>query len=247
MKVAAYQAPLLAEGSMDAIELMQRRVRECELNGISVLCCPEAILGGLADSSAQPGEFAIRTDDGQLASVLAPLSSETVTSIIGFTELGPDGALYNAAAVFQSGRVGGLYRKIHPALRYSKYSSGCETPVFRAGELTFGIVICNDSNYPELPRRMAIQGATALFIPTNNGLAHRRASLKVNAAARITDVALATESQLWVIRADVAGRNRKLTCFGCSEIVDPQGEVVQQGRYEQEDLLVASIELKKLS
>ena len=46
-----------------------------------VLCCPEAILGGLADFSNHPGRLAIRTDDGQLASVLAPLASETVTSI----------------------------------------------------------------------------------------------------------------------------------------------------------------------
>src|SRR5690348_8736648 len=167
MQVAAYQAPLLAERSMDAIELVKQRVYECEVNGVSVLCCPEAILGGLADFSDQPGEFVIRTDNGQLASVLAPLASETVTSIVGFTEVSPDGTLHNAAAVFQQGRVAGLYRKIHPALRCSVYPPGSETPVFRAGELTRGIVICNDSNYPELARRMSVQGATALYIPTN--------------------------------------------------------------------------------
>src|SRR5215471_12912833 len=168
MKVAAYQTPLLAEGSMDAIELMQQRVHECEANGISVLCCPEAILGGLADFSDNPGRFAIRTDYGQLASVLAPLASDRVTSIVGFTELGPDGALYNAAVVFERGGVAGLYRKIRPAIRRSVYAPGSETAVFRAGELVFGIMICNDSNYPELAPRMAAQGATALFIPTNN-------------------------------------------------------------------------------
>jgi predicted amidohydrolase len=107
-------------------------------------------------------------------------------------------------------------------------------------------VICNDSNYPELARRMAVQGASALFIPTNNGLPNERASLKVNAAARSTDVALATENRLWVVRADMAGRNGKLTCFGCSEIVDPKGKLVQQARLGQEDLLVVNIELKKL-
>ncbi|MBV9081362.1 MAG: hypothetical protein JOZ62_01700 [Acidobacteriaceae bacterium] len=130
MQVAAYQASLLAKDSMGAIQLIQQRVRQCETDGVSVLCCPEAILGGLADFSDQPGRFAIRTDNGQLASVLAPLTSETVTSIVGFTELSSDGALYNAAAVFQCGRVTGLYRKIRPALRRSVYSPGSETPVF---------------------------------------------------------------------------------------------------------------------
>jgi hypothetical protein len=140
---------LLAEDSSESIGRMQQCVRECETNGISVLCFPEAILGGLVDFSDNPGRPAIRTDDGQLTAALEPLASDTVTSIVGFTELGHDGALYNAAAVYQRGRVTGVYRKIHPAIRQSVYKSGSETPVFRAGELTFGIVICNDSNYPE--------------------------------------------------------------------------------------------------
>jgi hypothetical protein len=49
MKVAAYQAPLLATGSLEAIDLIEERVAWCESEGVSILCCPEAILGGLAD------------------------------------------------------------------------------------------------------------------------------------------------------------------------------------------------------
>ena len=111
MKVAAYQAPLLAAGSFEAIALIQERVSWCESEGVSILCCPEAILGGLADYCEDPALFAIRTDDNQLNRVLAPLASETVTSIIGFTELADD-RLYSAAAVFHLGRVAGLYRKL---------------------------------------------------------------------------------------------------------------------------------------
>ena len=90
--------------------------------------------------------------------------------------------------------------------------------MFRAGELTSGIVICNDSNYPELARCMAVQNAAPSSLPTNNGLPNGRASLELNAAARNTDVALATKHRIWVIRADIVGRNGKLTSFGCSEI-----------------------------
>jgi shikimate kinase len=45
--------------------------------------------------------------------------------------------------------------------------AGDQMPVFRVGGLTFGIVICSDSNYPEPARFMVSKGATALFIPTN--------------------------------------------------------------------------------
>jgi predicted amidohydrolase len=222
---------------------MQQCVRQCETDCVSVLCFPEAILDGLADFSDDPGRLAIRTNDGHLSAVLEPLASETVTSIVGFTELGHDGALYNAAAVYQRGQVKGRYRKILPVMRRSVYSPGSETPVFRAGELTFGIVICNDSNYPDVAGRIAVQNAAVLFIPTNNGLPNERASLEVNAAARRTDVALATQHRIWVVRADIVGRNGKLTSFGCSEIVDPDGNVIQEASLVPTDLLVAEIDL----
>ena len=51
VKVAAYQAPLLPSGSTAALDLVRARVRWCESEGISFLCCPEAILGGLADDA----------------------------------------------------------------------------------------------------------------------------------------------------------------------------------------------------
>src|SRR5436853_3956021 len=159
---------------MAAVELIRKRVVWCEAEGVEILCCPEAILGGLADYAACPTEFAIDVESGQLSAVLAPLASGTVTTILGFTEISGAGLLYNSAAVFHQGAVVGLYRKLHPAIRKSIYQPGDQTPVFEVDGLTFGIVICNDSNDRELARIMASQGATALFLPTNNGLPPER-------------------------------------------------------------------------
>jgi 5-aminopentanamidase len=241
MKVAAYQAPLLTPGSIYALDLIKERVAWCESEEISILCCPEAILGGLADYSEFPIRFAIRTDDDQLDSVLAPLASEIVTSIVGFTEATSDGQIYNAAAVFHQGRVAGLYRKLYPAIRRSVYAAGSQTPVFRAGELTFGIVICNDSNYSEPARLMAEHGATVVFVPTNNGLPKERACPEIVVEARNANIARAIENHIWVIRADVAGENGELMSYGSSGIVDPDGQVVQQAKLQSVDVLVADI------
>jgi len=93
VKIAAYQAPLLAPGSMGALDLIRARVRACEAEGVAILCCPEAILGGLADQSENPLGFAISVATGQLDAVLTPLASDVTTTIIGFTELGEDGHL----------------------------------------------------------------------------------------------------------------------------------------------------------
>jgi 5-aminopentanamidase len=241
MKVAAFQAPLLPAGSPEAIEFIREQVSGCESEGVSILCCPEAVLGGLADYSENPSKFAIRVDDGQLGEALAPLVSDTVTSIVGFTELADDNQLYNAAALFHRGRVSGLYRKLHPAIRRSVYLPGSATPVFRVGELTFGILICYDSTFSEPARAMAAQGATALFIPTNNGLTNNRDYPELVQEARASDLARAVENRVWVIRADVAGANGELISHGSSEIVDPNGQVIREANRQRTDLLVADV------
>jgi predicted amidohydrolase len=112
VRVAAYQAPLLPCGSREAIGLIRRRIESCEAEGVEILCCPEAILGGLADYAVSPADFAIDAEGGGLEAVLAPLASDTVTTIVGFTEISGAGRLHNAAAVFRRGAVVGLYRKL---------------------------------------------------------------------------------------------------------------------------------------
>jgi predicted amidohydrolase len=210
VKVAAYQAPLLDAGSVDALGLIRTRVLWCEAEGVDILCCPEAILGGLADYASDPRQFAISAAGGRLDTVLSPIASDTVTTIVGFTELSDDGRLYNTAAVFHRGTVAGSYRKQHPAINRSVYAAGCDAPVFHVGGLTFGIVICNDSNFAEPATRMAARGARALFVPTNNGLPLARAHAEIVAGARNADLTRALESRVWVIRADVAGRTDRL-------------------------------------
>jgi predicted amidohydrolase len=241
VKVAAYQAPLLPGGSMEAIDLIRERIAWCETEGVELLCCPEAVLGGLADDTPDPAGFAIDVGGGRLDAVLTPLASDRVTAIVGFTEVSGDGALYNSAAVFHRGAVSGVYRKRHPAIRKSVYQAGDQSPVFTLGGLTFGILICNDSNFPELASSMTLRGAVALFIPTNNGLPPDRAD--VVADARKVDVALARENRVWVIRADVAGRAAGRVSYGSSAIVDPAGRVQRSARRLTQDVLVADIDL----
>jgi len=240
VRVAAWQAPLLETGSMAALGLIQHQIERCESEGVTVLCCPEAILGGLADSVDDPLAFAIPLD--RLESVLAPLSSDTVTVIVGFTEAAAANRLYNAAAVFQRGAVTGVYRKQHPAINRSVYEAGSAAPVFRAGALVFGVIICNDSNFDEPARSMAAAGAQVMFVPTNNALPPSRGGAGLVGLARDADVALAAGNGMWVVRADVSGRNGPLESRGSSGIVAPGGTVVATASASGE-LVVAEIAL----
>ncbi len=237
MKVAAYQAPLLPAGSFEAVDLIREQVRHCEARGIAVLCCPEAILGGLADHSPEPSQFALHVASGGLHAVLRPLSSDTVTTIIGFTERGDHGELFNSAAIFHRGAVTGVYRKQYPAIRHSIYQAGAESPVFTVAGVTFGVLLCNDSNHPEIGRLMATRGAAVLFVPTNNALPPDRADVVRH--ARSVDVGLAAGHGVHVIRADVAGRNDGLVSHGSSAVVAPNGDVLVAATLWESQLLVA--------
>ncbi len=241
MKVAAYQASLPSTYSTNIISLIREQVVWCEANGVEILCCPEAVLGGLADYVSHPADSAITVEAGQLHAHLMPLASDRVATILGFTEIDRSGRLYNSAAVFHQGAVVGIYRKLHPAINKSVYEAGNKTPVFTVGDLTFGIVICNDSNYYEPARRMAAQGATALFVPTNNGLPPTKAGPELVAETRNLDIARAIENRVFVIRADVAGGTESLLSYGSSVIFNPDGLVIQSARLLGAYLIVADI------
>lgn len=213
---------------MAALKLIRERVEQCEAEGVALLCCPEAILGGLADY----GGCALIRDR------LETLANSSVTTIVGFSERVGD-RLYNSAAVLHRGVVAGVYRKRHPAIRHSVYFAGSDTPVFHLDGLTFGIVICNDSNDPTLAAAVVAQGASVLSVPTNNGLPADRDHAAIAESARHVDVATAIANRLWVIRADVVGTAAGLISHGSSAIIAPDGRIVATANGE--GLIVADV------
>jgi predicted amidohydrolase len=108
--------------------------------------------------------------------------------------------------------------------------------------LTFGILICNDSNFFEPARIMASKGATALFVLTNNGMPASRSRPELVAHTRYVDVVRAMENGLFLIRADVAGKSDGLVSYGTSAIVDPDGQIIQSAAMFSESLLIADVE-----
>lgn len=240
MNVAAYQAPLEAIHSLEILKLIRIQIDWCEWNGVQILCCPEAVLGGLADYSSEPVKFAVSVENGQLNRLLAPLASKSVTTIVGFTEI-DRGCLFNAAAVFHQGSVVGIYRKNHPFINKSIYKAGDAGPVFTIEDLTFGIIICLDSHYEQPAKAMAAQGATTLFIPTNNGMPEEKGGAELVSEAREADIKLATENNVYIVRADVTGRSDGLVSYGSSEIIGPTGKVLQAAREMTSEVLMTTL------
>jgi 5-aminopentanamidase len=237
MKVAAYQIPLTACRSLDAIPRIAAKVRWCEAHGVDALCCPEGVLGGLADYARIPADIAMSAEDGQLHAALVPLASNLVTTILGFTERGVDGRLYNSAAILHQGAVLGVYRKLYPAINRSVYSPGNQTPVFRLSNITFGILLCRDSLFSEPASAMAAEGASVLFVPTNSGLPPGKAGPELVSETRACDSKRAVENSAYVVRADVTGQDSYLVSFGMSSVTGPDGRLIEAANQDAEELI----------
>ena len=128
MKIAVYQSTVAATISIrDAIANVGTQLEWCDANGADMLCCPEGMLGGLADYSRSPGSIALSVADGELEQLITPLARHSAACIVGFTERADTGELYNAAAVVKEGSLLGVYRKVHPAInpRFTQQETRC--------------------------------------------------------------------------------------------------------------------------
>lgn len=241
MRVAAYQAPYLTFGSMDAVGLIRAQLDRCEAENIAVLCCPEAVIGGLAHESSGDSPAEVALSVGELAEVVAPLLDTTVTVIVGFTERAA-GRLFGSAAVLRDGRVADVYRKVFPGYR-TAIGAGSSLPVFES-PLPFGIVICNDLWYVEPTRVLAAGGAAVVFVPTHSGHL-REPSASFQARGDNLPIARAVENSVTVVVADVAGRRGDRFTDGFSAVVDPDGQVIAKATSGTEELLVADVEPRR--
>ena len=243
MKVAAYQMPVETCYDGGAVASLETCVRACEAAGVSVLCCPEGALGGLADYVAEPATIAVALRGGVLASTLAPLASASVTLVVGFTETDDTGRWYNSAVVFSRGEVRGVHRKHHTAIRRSCYTPGSTAAVFTVEDRTIGVLICRDSTDRYLSTSLVAQGAEALFIPTNNAMPADRGGLDLLTATRTADREHARRLGVPIIRADVVGDWRGLISHGASAITEPNGDQICATPGRMNELLVVDLSL----
>lgn len=157
MRVAALQTDLAgsaADGLDDVIE-------RCEREAIELLVLPECYLGGMPGDRAAAEAVAVSRT--RLITDFRDFPPIT-TVVVGFTERA--GALYSSAAVIRGGLMLGVSRKLFP--REPMFTPGDELPLYTLGACSFGVVICNDANFVEPSRLLALAGARILVCPLNS-------------------------------------------------------------------------------
>ncbi len=161
----------------------------------------------------------------EVLDALRSVSSELGMVTVGSLAEKKDGALYNTAFVVDRGEIVGSYRKLHlfSTMGEDRYlKSGESTLVVDTSAGRIGVAICYDLRFPELFRKLALEGAQILCLPAEwpkPRQEHWRTLLR----------ARAIENQLFVAAANCCGIQGKLDFFGMSLLISARGEVLSEG------------------
>ena len=135
-----------------------------------------------------------------------------------------DGLIYNTAYVIDRGELLDRYRKLHMFSTMGEdrfLSPGNRTLVVSTSAGRLGVAICYDLRFPELFRKMALEGAEIICLPAEwprPRQEHWRTLLR----------ARAMENQLFVVAANCCGIQVKLDFFGMSLLLSERGEVLAE-------------------
>jgi predicted amidohydrolase len=144
-----------------------------------------------------------------------------------------NGTVYNTAYVIDKGELVGSYRKLHlfSTMREDQFlGSGEQSLVAETSVGKLGIAICYDLRFPELFRKLALEGAEIICLPAE-WPKPRQEHWKTLLRAR------AIENQLFVIAANCCGIQGKLDFFGLSQLISPLGNILQIAAEDNTELV----------
>ena len=176
--------------------------------------------------------------NGETMNMLLKICSKRKTYVIGsIAELRSE-KIFNTATIVGPEGLVGSYSKAHLFRLIDEpvhFTPGGSCHVFQTIFGKVGMIICYDLRFPELARKLALDGARILFVPAEwpspRGF-HWRLLLK----------ARAIENQMFVVASNCVGSDGKNTYFGHSVVLDPLGGAVVEGG-DAEMILTCEIDM----
>ena len=155
------------------------------------------------------------------------------------------GVYYNTTAVIDAdGEILGLYRKNHiPHLKgfWEKFyfkPGNLGYPVFDSAYCKVGVYTCYDRHFPEGARILGLNGAEIVFNP----------SATVDSLSKylweLEQPAHAVANMYYVGAINRVGKEMdESPFFGTSYFVNPKGQFLSKGSYDQEEIVIADLDL----
>jgi predicted amidohydrolase len=239
LRVAAAQ--LASGGNMDENQSrIQEAMRRAAALGAEVVLFPETALTGYSPTighARAPEEWpgiAARLE------AIAGLAGELrLCTALGY-EAWEDGAWHNRLDAYTAaGALAARYDKVHltgPDTKF--YRPGTRQVTFSLNGITVGLQICYDARFPEGYRALLAQGVQVILqgFYGAGGDTWKVPVLSAHLRSR------AAESGCFLVAANVAGPLQIVT----SQIVDPLGLLLAQANQDCEELISATLDLRRI-
>ncbi len=226
LRLALLQCESLAGDVSANLHRLDAACRDAAASGADVLVTPEMFLTGYNIGRSAAAALAEPARGARVEAVGVIARRHGIAIVFGHTEKDEAGFVFNTAVCVDSeGRFAASYRKTH-------LFGDLDRDMFRAGsgnEALFdlhgwkiGMLICYDVEFPENARRLALQGADLIVVPTAN-------MEGFDFVAQHLVPTRAYENQLFVAYANFCGTEADLSYNGLSCVAAPDGALLAQG------------------
>ncbi|MBI5483564.1 MAG: carbon-nitrogen family hydrolase [Deltaproteobacteria bacterium] len=229
----------VTQGDVDAnLAYVRQALARVAGQGANLAVLPEMWSSGFAYKNLN--ELALRTPG--IVDELLELSARHKLVIVGSMPEPNGDKVFNSVFLVDNGRLAGIYRKMHI------FSFLGEDRAFNGGDSwlladtsigKIGVIICYDLRFPELSRRLALEGAQVLCVPAQwpkPRQEHWRTLIR----------ARAMENQFFVVSCNACGLIGKLDFFGMSMIINPKGDVIEDAG-ESECEILAELDMQTMT
>jgi len=227
-------------------------IEDAVARGADLIVFPELSLTGyvLQDLTY---EVAIRLEPEH--PVLQPLLKASLQAdlVVGFVEVDERGRYYTAGAYLSGGRLIHRHRKVYLPT-YGMFDEGRDMApgdqvrAFDTRFGRFGLLICEDFWHISPPYLLWLDGAEVLIFTSASPGRGLGIPGKLGSArwVELVNQAYASLFTVFVIHVNRAGFEDGQNFWGGSTIFDPNGDLVVQGPYFDEALILASIDLDQI-
>jgi len=224
-------------------------IHDAGKQGVQILCLQE-IFNGPYFCPGQDKRWydAAEPIPGPTLEKLVPIAKKyQMVMIVPLYEREQAGIYYNTAAILDAdGSFLGKYRKTHipqTAGFWEKYffrPGNLGYPVFKTRYATIGAYICYDRHFPEGARALGLAGAEIVYNPsaTVAGLSQYLWKLEQPAHAVANGYFVGASNRVGTEAPWNIGR-----FYGSSYFVDPRGQILACGSEDQDELVVATLDL----
>ena len=269
---AAQMGPIaLSETRAQCVRRQKELLRQAKSRGCDLVVFPELAFTTFfprwffSEQSEIDRFFEREMPDPETIGLFDEAKRLGIAFCIGYAELVEEGGrthrFNTSILVDKSGRIVGKYRKVHlpghadhrPQRRFQHLEKlyfepgNLGFPVWRTLGGVMGMCICNDRRWPETYRVMGLQGVEMIILGFNTPSVNSQRGTEGPAQRmfhhRLSLQAGAYQNATWVVAVAKAGSEDGHHLMGGTMIVDPNGEIVAEGRSEDDELVIHACDL----